>query len=95
MLTADLLRTKVRGNDIAPSFVSLDGDMLELADDIIGAFKDHTGKKLGELKDILEEMEDQGFDYRLVRGLVALLERKCTLTRRERHRPRSGPQRGF
>ncbi len=79
MLTADLLRTKIRGNDIEPSFVSLDGDMLELADDIIGAFKDHTGKKLGELKDILEEMEDQGFDYRLVRGLVALLERKCTL----------------
>ncbi len=79
MLTADLLRTKIRGNDIEPSFVSLDADTLELADDIIGAFKDHTGKKLGELKDILEEMEDQGFDYRLVRGLVALLERKCTL----------------
>src|SRR5208337_994050 len=53
---------------------------LALAEDIIRAFTDHTGRKLGELKDILEEMEDQGFDYRLVRGLVALLERRCTLT---------------
>lgn len=80
MLTADLLRTKVRGNQITPWFVTPENDTLELADDIIGAFKDHTGKKLGELKDILEEIEDQGFDYRLVRGLVALLERRCRLT---------------
>ncbi len=50
MLTADLLRTKVRGNDIAPSFVSLDADTMELADDIIGAFKDHTRKKARRAK---------------------------------------------
>lgn len=79
MLTSDLLITKIRGDTIVPAFISPDGDHLELAGDIIQAFKDHTGKKLGELKDILEEMEEQGFDYRLVRGLVALLERRCEL----------------
>lgn len=79
MLSADLLKVRIRGNDIVPWFVTQEGDTLELAGDIIGAFKDHTGKKLGELYDILEEIEDQGFDYRLVRGLVALLERRCKL----------------
>lgn len=80
MLSADLLKTHTRGDRIVPAFVGQDEDTLTLAEDIIQAFNDHTGKKLGELNDILEEMEDQGFDYRLVRGLVALLERRCTLT---------------
>jgi hypothetical protein len=80
MLSADLLKTQVRGDRIAPAFIEPHDDSVALAEDIIRAFSDHTGKKLGELKDILEEMEDQGFDYRLVRGLVALLERRCTLT---------------
>ncbi len=77
MLSADLLKTRVRGDRIMPAFAGQDGDSLALAEDIIRAFGDHTGKKLGELMDILEEIEDQGFDYRLVRGLVALLERRC------------------
>ncbi len=80
MLPADLLKTRVKGDRISPVFVEPDDDSLALAEDIIRAFRDHTGGKLGELKDILEEMEDQGFDHRLVRGLVELLERRCTLT---------------
>ncbi|HTX44003.1 MAG TPA: DUF790 family protein, partial [Methanocella sp.] len=80
MLSADLLKTRVRGDHITPAFVGRDDDSLALAEDIIRAFSDHTGKRLGELMAILGEMEDQGFDYRLVRGLVALLERRCALT---------------
>ncbi len=79
MLSSDLLVTRIRGDEIAPLFIMPEGDHLELARDLIGIFGDHTGKKLGELNDILEEMEDQGFDYRLVRGLVSLLERRCDL----------------
>jgi predicted nuclease of restriction endonuclease-like RecB superfamily len=79
MLSSDLLVTRIRGDEIAPQFILPEGDHLELARDLIGIFSDHTGKKLGELNDILEEMEDQGFDYRLVRGLVSLLERRCDL----------------
>lgn len=79
MLAAELLKTMVRGDTITPAFVEPDDDSLALAEDIIRAFADHTGKKLGELRSILDEMEDQGFDYRLVRGLVELLERRCDL----------------
>lgn len=79
MLASDLLVTRVRGDEISPLFILPEGDHLELARDLIGIFGDHTGKKLGELHDILEEMEEQGFDYRLVRGLVSLLERRCDL----------------
>ncbi|WP_424357084.1 DUF790 family protein [Methanocella sp. MCL-LM] len=77
MLSSDLLVARVRGDTITPAFIPPEGDHLELAGDIISIFEDHTGKKLGELYGILEEMEEQGFDYRLVRGMVALLERRC------------------
>jgi predicted nuclease of restriction endonuclease-like RecB superfamily len=80
MLSADLLKTRVKGDRIMPAFVEANDDSIALAEDIIRAFSDHTGRKLGELMDILAEVEDQGFDYRLVRGLVALLERRCALT---------------
>ncbi|MGA9141799.1 MAG: DUF790 family protein [Methanocella sp.] len=79
MLSSDLLLTRIRGDEISPQLITPEGDHLELARDLISIFSDHTGKKLGELHDILEEMEDQGFDYRLVRGLVSLLERRCDL----------------
>lgn len=80
MLSSELLVARVRGDTIAPAFIAPEGDHLELARDIISIFQDHTGKKLGELNGILEEMEDQGFDYRLVRGMVSLLERRCDFT---------------
>lgn len=80
MLTSDLLVTRSRGDTISPVFVTPEGDHLELARDVILVFKDYTGRRLGELNGILEELEDQGFDYRLVRGLVSLLERRCDLS---------------
>lgn len=79
MLAAELLVTRARGDEIAPAFIEPGADHLELARDLIGTFTDHTGKRLGELYDILEEVEDQGFDYRLVRGLVSLLERRSDM----------------
>lgn len=80
MLSSELLVARVRGDTITPAFILPEGDNLELAGDIIDIFRDHTGKKLGELYGILEEMEEQGFDYRLVRGMVSLLERRCDFT---------------
>jgi predicted nuclease of restriction endonuclease-like RecB superfamily len=80
MLSSELLVARVRGDTITPAFIPPQGDHLELARDIISIFLDYTGKKLGELNGILEEMEDQGFDYRLVRGMVSLLERRCDFT---------------
>jgi hypothetical protein len=79
MLPSDLLRTKVRHDEIYPMLIEPKDDSIELVSDLINVFRDNTGKKLGEMRSILEEMEDQGFDYRLVRGLVALLERRSEL----------------
>jgi len=80
MISSEFLVARVRGDTIAPAFIRPEGDHMDLARDIISIFQDHTGKKLGELNGILEEMEDQGFDYKLVRGLVSLLERCCDFT---------------
>ncbi|HMK45079.1 MAG TPA: DUF790 family protein [Methanocella sp.] len=78
MLSGELLVARVRGEMISPVFMNVDEERLELVRDIITVFKDHTGKKLGEMNGILEELEDQGFDYKLIRGLVSLLDRRCT-----------------
>ena len=35
------------------------------------------GKKKGELLERLKEVENEGHDFKLVRGLSTLLERRC------------------
>jgi len=60
---------------------------LELARDLIDTFQRHVGRKLGELSSSLDELEEYyesiGVDYKLVRGLSTLLERRCEFSKLE------------
>src|SRR5712691_11881629 len=78
MLPSNLLRAKISMGRISPLFASLDLDTLALADRISGIFSDSTGKRRGELMDRMREVEEGGNDFKLVRGLSTLLERRCT-----------------
>ncbi|MGD0477150.1 MAG: DUF790 family protein [Nitrososphaerales archaeon] len=77
MLPSDLLRAKISGGKIRPLYVNPDPGTLALAERITGIFSDCTGKRKGELLERLREVEDEGYDFKLVRGLSALLERRC------------------
>jgi uncharacterized protein len=81
MLTLQLLRVRTRNGAIFPLFCTKEEDV-ELAKKIIHEFEQTWKNK--EKKALLEdristiEESDAGSDYKLVRGLYALLERRCT-----------------
>ena len=77
MLPSNLLRAKISRGTIRPVYATLDPDILTLARSITGVFSDNVGRTKVALSDGLREIEGDGCDYKLVRGLSALLERKC------------------
>jgi len=78
MLPANLLRAKISRGTIRPVYVSIDPEALALAERIISDFRDGVRKRKGALIERLKEVENESRDYKLVRGMSALLERRCT-----------------
>ncbi len=76
MLPSNLLRAKISRGRIRPFYVALDANTLALAERITGVYRDGVGKKKGELLERLKEVENEGHDFKLVRGLSTLLERR-------------------
>src|SRR5918992_1031812 len=81
MLTLQLLRVRTRNGAIFPLFCTKEED-IELAKKIIHEFEQalKNKEKKSALEDRISTIEesDAGSDYKLVRGLYALLERRCT-----------------
>lgn len=76
MLPAELLISKIWGKNITPVFSPLNEEQTAIAEEIIKTFKEHKGRKQGELSEVLDGFEE-GLNYRFIRGLRVLLERKC------------------
>jgi predicted nuclease of restriction endonuclease-like RecB superfamily len=93
MLTLQLLRVRTRSGAIFPLFCTKEED-IELAKKIIQEFEQTWKNK--EKKAVLEdrisaiEESDAGSDYKLVRGLYALLERRCTFKSRDSNSDNDG-----
>ncbi len=62
---------------MSPRYLALDDSSLHLGKEMIGIFAQSVGKKRAFLTEKLEELETSG-DYKLVRGLAAILDRRCT-----------------
>ena len=77
MLTSDLLVTKISKGKIEPVYALLDHDSLEIARSVIGVFQEHVGRTYDELIEELEGIEE--INYRLIRGLAQILERRCVI----------------
>ena len=77
MLTSDLLVTKTLKGKIEPIYAPLDQDKLEISLSVIGIFQEHVGKTYGGLIEELEGIEE--INYRLIRGLTQILERRCVI----------------
>jgi predicted nuclease of restriction endonuclease-like RecB superfamily len=77
MLPSNLLRAKISRGRMRPLYVGLDPDTMALAARITGIYRDGVGKRKGELFERLREVENEGHDFKLVRGLSTLLERRC------------------
>ena len=77
MLTSDLLVTKSYKGKIEPVYATLEKENLEISGSIINMFQEHIGKTYGELNEEIEGIEE--IDYRLIRGLSQILERRCII----------------
>jgi uncharacterized protein len=77
MLTSDLLATKISKGKIQPIYAPLDQDSLGIARSVIDVFQEHVGRAYGELIEELEGIEE--VNYRLIRGLAQILERRCVI----------------
>jgi predicted nuclease of restriction endonuclease-like RecB superfamily len=75
MLPAELLATRKRKGNIMPRYL----EDTRLPHELIQIFTQYQGKKYKELLAKLEELEE-GDNFKLVRGLSTLLERRCTFT---------------
>jgi predicted nuclease of restriction endonuclease-like RecB superfamily len=77
LLTSDLLVTRISGGKIKPVYAAFDSENLELARLLIETFEQHVGKTYGALLEELEGYEEM--DYRFIRGLSQLLERRAVI----------------
>lgn len=77
MLPGDLLLTRLKKDMIYPDFVPIDAEHLELARGLIEVYHDFSGKRKSEIDEIVAELE-QGLDFKRIRGLRTLLERRCS-----------------
>lgn len=72
MLPSDLLVVKKRRGNIAPGYLR----EVTIAWEIINLFKEGEGEKYEKVLERCEELES-AYDYRVVRGLRTIVERKC------------------
>jgi predicted nuclease of restriction endonuclease-like RecB superfamily len=67
---------------IQPRYAKPSTENLQVANKLIEAYKHGVSKKKSTLKKVADTLEDEGYDYHLVRGLSILLDRrsffKCT-----------------
>jgi predicted nuclease of restriction endonuclease-like RecB superfamily len=76
MLPSNLLTVWKRKGTIQPRYAKPSTENLQVANHLIEAYKHGVGEKKKTLKKIADDLEDEGYDYHLVRGLSLLLDRK-------------------
>jgi predicted nuclease of restriction endonuclease-like RecB superfamily len=87
MLPSELLVVWKRKGVIWPRYAKQSEDNLEVANGLIEVYKRHVGEKKRVLKEFVGELEDSGYDYRFVRGLSFLLDRRSVFKCSDRVNP--------
>jgi predicted nuclease of restriction endonuclease-like RecB superfamily len=76
LLPSNLLTVWKRKGTIQPKYAKPSTENLQVANQLIEAYKHNLGKKKRTLKKVADDLEDEGYNYHLVRGLSLLLDRK-------------------
>src|SRR5215471_629234 len=78
MLTADLAMSWRRGNRVTPRYLQSDDPRhLQTAADLTLIVEQHRGRSRAELERALDEYIGVGTDYKILRGLIKLLQDRC------------------
>jgi len=78
VLQSNLLIARVRGGQVRPVYADIDDANLGAAEALLAIFGGGVGRRRGDIEDEIGQYEDAGYDYRFVRGLAVLLERRCS-----------------
>ncbi len=84
MLPSNLLIVRTSRGLIKPAYISMDEANLEIAKTIIKNFEINITKKKSEILNEVKQYENIGFDYRFIRGLALILERRCRFEAKSR-----------
>jgi predicted nuclease of restriction endonuclease-like RecB superfamily len=76
VLPSNLLMVWKRKGNIQPRYATQTSDALLVSKRLIDAYRRGVGEKKGTLRSVADALEDEGYDYRLVRGLSLLLDRR-------------------
>ncbi|MCL1977259.1 MAG: DUF790 family protein [Candidatus Bathyarchaeota archaeon] len=76
MLPSSLLVVYKRKGEIQPRYAKLSSENIDVANRLIELYKNHVGEKKKVLTTFVTELENQGYEYRFVRALSLLLDRK-------------------
>ena len=87
MLPSELIVVWKRKGVISPRYAKLSDDNMDAARHLIEFYRNHVGEKKKVLKEFVGELEDRGFDYRFVRGLSFLLDRRSIFKCDDRVKP--------
>lgn len=78
MLTADLAMSWRRGRRTGPRTVDVDdASLVETADALVALVSEHVGRPRAELERAFDEYIGTGTDYRVLRGIIKLLDDRC------------------
>lgn len=78
MLPSQLLITRKNRGQIRPAYVSADEEHVKLGEKLIAIYNSSMGKKRSQILSEVNSLEYGRFNFRLIRGLAALLERQAT-----------------
>ncbi len=78
MFPFNLLIARSRAGKIRPVYVPIDSRHMSLESEMVEVFERRMERRKRELYTALEVLEGASYDYRLIRGLCTLLERRCT-----------------
>jgi predicted nuclease of restriction endonuclease-like RecB superfamily len=76
VLPSELLAVWKRKGDIWPRYARATEDAMKVAENLIKTYQNHVGEKKSVLKAFAGELEDEGYEYRFVRGLAYILDRR-------------------
>jgi len=84
VLPSELARYRIIKNTyMVPIFAEINDENLFIADSIIKCYEENLNKKISNLNDSLKELEfmanSLGYDFKFIRGLKALLDRRIHL----------------
>lgn len=78
MLTGNLLRFWTQGPNIGPKYIDVGSpSYLRMAEELIGRFVNHKGKRRADLKKAIDAYISDSTDYKIQKGLAKLLFDLC------------------